>query len=210
MSHPPPVPSDPKLPAWSRVHWPALLTWEFTGLSPEEQICSLQANGLTPGRALYLAMAVPPLTPEGHRERVRRAARFLMNDPKRFWPVVESLQVHWGIHPWSILGETLPYSYARAWFRELGGPGAYLKDGLRLCGLFNSWERLPEGLCVSKLRLEHLPLVRIPHGWIVEELILEKCPNLRGSLADLAVLEKASVSGCPKFDASPLSRRTRE
>jgi len=193
----------PDLPIWAVAHWAALLTWDLAGLTPEEQIQFLRAQGLSAGRALRLAMAVPPLTPQGHRERVRRAAQLLNDDPGRFWQVVESLQVYWGIHPWSILGEPLPPSLEPAWLRDLGGPSPSRK-GLRFCGVFGSWTHLPASLCASRIQLEHLPLPRLPRGWIVEELTLRKCPKLQGSLADITVLQAVTVTDCPRFDPTPL------
>jgi hypothetical protein len=180
---------------------------DLAGLTPEEQIGSLRGLGLSAERALRLAMTVPPLTPQGHRERVSRAARFLHADPGRFWQVVESLQVYWGIHPWSILGESLPPSLERAWSSDLGGPQRS-GDGLRFCGIFGNWMHLPEGLCASRIELDHHSLPRLPKGWVVDELSLKACPKLRGSLADLTVLKRITMTDCPHFDATPPFRKT--
>ncbi len=195
------------LPFWATPLWPVLQTLDLAGLAPEEQISSLRGFGLSAERALRLALAVPPLTPQGHRERVRRAAQFLNADPCRFWPVVESLQVYWGIHPWSILGEPLRPSLERAWASDLGGPQRSSK-GLRFCGIFGSWAHLPAAICASRIELDHHSLPRLPNGWVVDELSLKTCPELRGSLADLTVLKGITVTDCPRFDATVLLQRT--
>jgi len=186
------------LPPWAWPFWPALQLWELAGVGPEEQIQCLRAQGLAPERALRLALALPPRTPRGQLARVRLGARLLAAEPARFWPVVESLQVYWGIHPWSILGEPLPTDRWRSWNASLGGPGSL--GGLRFCGLLGGPVRLPPGLCTGRLQVDQHPLVRLPPGWIVEDLVLCGCPNLRGSLAEVTVLRSSTVSRCPKFD----------
>ncbi len=198
MTDPSPLGNRTDLPAWAEAHWPALLAWALVGLSPEEQLQCLRAQGLTPERALRLALAVPPPTPRGQLARVRLGARLLAGAPGRFWPVVESLQVYWGIHPWSILGEPLPQAFRTSWTAHLGAPGSL--GGLRFCGLLGGPRRLPPCLCTSRIQVDQHPLERLPEGWIVEDLVLSACPNLRGSLAEVTVLRSGTVSQCPKFD----------
>lgn len=189
------------LPPWAGPHWPALLVWELAGIPPEDQIRLLRAQGLTPERALRLALAVPPRSPRGQRARVRLGARLLFADPGRFWQVVESLSVYWGIHPWSLLAEPLPYDYQPTWCAELGGHGS--TKGLRFCGAFGQQPRIPGGLCASRIELDQVALVRLPKDWIVDELVLRNCRKLRGSLAEVTVLTSAEIFGCPLFDSPP-------
>ena len=186
------------LPPWAEPHWPALLVWELTGIPPEEQIRLLRAQGLPPERALRLALAVPPRTPRGQRDRVRLGARLLFDEPARFWPVVEALEVYWGIHRWSILGEALPLRWHRAWCSDLGAQGS--PRGLRFCGALGWRPTIPPNLCASRIEVDQVPIGRLPGGWIVEELSLSNCPYLRGSLADVVLLGRGTVHACPRFD----------
>jgi hypothetical protein len=110
---------------------------------------------------------------------------------------VESLQVYWGIHPWSLLGEPLPYQFHRQWCSELGGYGT--PQGLRFSGLPGGQPRMPANLCASRIELDHLSLTRLPPGWIVDELVIRSCRSLRGSLADVTVLRESTILGCPHF-----------
>jgi len=187
------------LPSWAEPHWPVLLVWNLAGVPPEEQIRLLQAQGLQPERALRLALAVPSRSPMGQRERVRLGARLLFEDPRRFWQVVESLSVYWGIHPWSILGEPLPFAFHHAWCAELGCNGS--RNGLVFCGAFGRQPRLPAFLCARRIELDQVGLVRLPEGWIVEDLVLRNCTRLRGGLGDVTVLHSTEISGCPLFDS---------
>jgi hypothetical protein len=171
--------------------------WQVAGITPGEQVALLQAQGLPPERALRLVLTVPPLHARGQRERVRLASRLLFEDARWFWQVVESLHVYWGIHPWSLLGEPLPYQFHRQWCRELGGYGT--PKGLRFCGHPGGQPTLPANLCASRIELDQLSLRELPKGWIVDELILLNCRHLRGSLADVTVLQDSTISGCPHF-----------
>jgi hypothetical protein len=187
------------LPPWAGPHWPVLLVWNLAGVPPEEQIRLLRTQGLQPERALRLALSVPPLSPRGQRERVRLGAQLLFGDPGRFWQVVESLSVYWGIHPWSIMGEPLPYDFHHAWCAELGCRGS--RDGLVFSGAFGQRPRVPGFLCARRIELDQVALVRLPKGWIVEDLVLRNCTRLRGSLADVTVLHSTEIFGCPLFDS---------
>lgn len=186
------------LPPWAGSHWMLLQALDLAGIGLEEQIQLLKARGLTAERAFRLALALPPLSPRGHLERVSRAGRLLNQEPSRFWPVVESLRVYWGLHPWSILGEPLRKDLSRSWRAELGGP--WDEDGLAFLGTLNRWKHLPPRICARRLTLSRFPhLRRLPDGWIVGDLVLKDCPSLEGSLADLAVLGSTSIEGCPRF-----------
>ena len=174
------------LPAWALSHWPVLLVWDLAGVTPEEQVRLLRAQGLAAERALRLVLAVPPRSPRGQRQRVRLGAQLLSGDPGRFWLVVESLSVHWGIHPWSILAEPLPPGPYPTWCYDLG---CHPTDGgLRFCGAFGQRPRVPDGLCARRIELDQVALHRLPRGWIVEDLVLRNCRSLRGSLDDVTVL----------------------
>jgi len=150
-------------------------------------------------------LALPPPTPQGQRERVRRAAMFMNQDPVQFWPMVEALQVYWGIHPWSVLGESLRGDLARSWGRELGC--VWHGNGLRFVGVLGGERPLPPGLCVSRLLVDRFAhLRRLPPRLIVDRLELCHCPQLRGSLAEVSVLESWEVEGCPRFSTGEESQ----
>lgn len=189
-------------PSWAVVHWGSLLTWEVVGMSLEDQVERLQIAGLSRGRMVRLILSLPPPTPEGQRERVRRAARILRRYPDLFWPTVESLQVYWSIHPWSILGEPLRPGHRRAWAHELKGP-IPTQDGLRFNGSMGDWEDLPDSLCASSVILTQHQLIQLPRGWIVDSLTVMDCPNLESHWGELHILKALSAINCPRFTLPP-------
>jgi len=197
-------PATANFPSWALPHWSSLLVWEVVAMNVEDQIERLRSTGLPCGRVARLVLSTPPTTPEGQRERVRRAAKIIRQHPDLFWPIVESLQVYWGIHPWSILGEPPSPGLRRAWAHELQGP-ILTQDGLRFCGSMGDWGNLPEALCASSVILMQHMLPRIPRGWIVDNLVVMDCPNLESRWDDLHVLKALSVINCPRFTLPPSS-----
>lgn len=187
------------LPNWAEPFLPTLQLVDLAGLSLEDQVQLLKLKGLPVERALRLVMSLPPLTPQGHLDRLRRAGQLLNQVPNRFWLVVESLSVYWNLHPWSILGEPLRHDFSREWSTELRGP--WSRDGLWLVGHLGHRKPLPSGICARRLKVEGFPhLRRLPKGWIVGDLVLRDCPKLGGSLGDLSVLGSTTIERCPNFN----------
>lgn len=196
------------LPSWAAPHQAILEALDLAGLGVEDQRTFLVERGLTPQQALRMALTLPPASPWGQRERVHRAARMVNLDPEAFWQVIEILR-DWSLHPWSILGEPLCQRHSPAWEKSLAwqkqaaplastAPGR--GQGLYFWYMGGRGRELPDGLCTGRLMIADSPmLVRLPEGIVVEELHIQNCPNLQGSLERVTVLGGHHVEGCPQF-----------